>query len=143
MRRRRPGWIWGGRIAAVVIMAGLAAYLSSVGLDKADKLASVLSLLVAVAALVVPYILPPTDGDNSEELATQRAVNTVVGGHLTQVRDARGVRVQSPATSGPPRTLPDKADPVPEGQGGQCVNGVWVGGNLTQVNGADGDVTIG
>ena len=56
--RRRSGWIWGGRIAAVVILAGLAAYLASVGLDKADKLASVLGLLVAVAALVAPYLLP-------------------------------------------------------------------------------------
>ena len=36
--RRRSGWIWGGRITAVVILAGLAVYLASVGLDKADKL---------------------------------------------------------------------------------------------------------
>ena len=40
--RRRSGWIWGGRIAAVVVVTGLAVYLASVGLDKADKLASVL-----------------------------------------------------------------------------------------------------
>ena len=38
MRQQRSGWIWGGRIAAVMVVAGLAAYLSSVGLDKADKL---------------------------------------------------------------------------------------------------------
>ena len=56
--RRRSGWIWGGRITAVAVLAGLAVYLASVGLDKADKLASVLGLLVAVAALVAPYLLP-------------------------------------------------------------------------------------
>jgi hypothetical protein len=126
-----------------VVVAGLAAYLSSVGLDKADKLASVLSLLVAVGALVVPYVLPPADSDHSEQGVVQRVVNSVVGGHLTQVRDIGGVRVQGPPRSGPPRTLPDRPYPVSEGEGGQHVNGVWVGGNLTQVDGSDGDVTIG
>ena len=141
--RRRSGWIWGGRIAAVVVLAGLAAYLASVGLDKADKLASVLGLLVAVAALVAPYLLPSSDGDHSEPGSAQQVANTVVGGHLTQVRDAKGVRVQGPVTSGPPQAPPPGADPAPEGQSGQYVNGVWVGGNLTQVDGADGDITIG
>ena len=99
--------------------------------------------LVAVAALVVPYLLPSSDGDHSRPGSTQQVANTVVGGHLTQVRDAAGVRVQGPATSGPPQAAPSGADPVPEGRGGQYVNGVWVGGYLTQIDGADGDITIG
>lgn len=143
MQHRRSGWIWGGRIAAVVVLVGLAAYLFSVGLDKADKLASVLALLVAVVALVTPYLLPLPDGDHSGSRSAQHVTNTVVGGHLTQARDAKSVQVH---TSVPPRLSPvdpPKAGPVPEAQGGQYVNGVWVGGNLTQVDGSDGDVTIG
>ena len=141
--RRRSGWIWGGRIAAVVVLAGLAAYLASVGLDKANQLASVLSLLVAVAALVAPYLLPSSAGGGSESGSAQQVTNTVVGGHLTQVRDAKGMRVHGRVTAASPSAAPAASGPVPEGQGGQYVNGVWVGGNLTQVDGADGDITIG
>ena len=108
--RRRSGWIWGGRIAAVVILAGLAVYLASVGLDKADKLASVLGLLVAMAALVAPYLLPSSDGGHSEPGPVQQVANTVVGGHLTQARDAKDVRVQGSVTAGPPQTPPPGGD---------------------------------
>ena len=66
-----------------------------------------------------------------------------MGGHLTQVRDAKGVRVHGPVPAGPPQAPPVDGYPAPEGQSGQYVNGVWVGGNLTQVDGADGDITIG
>jgi len=140
--RRRSGWIWGGRIAAVVVLTGLAVYLASVGLDKADKLASVLSLLVAAAALVAPYLLP-SDGGHPEPGPVQQVTNTVVGGHLTQARDAKHVRVQGPVPAGPPQAPSPGRDPAPKGQTGQYVNGVWVGGNLTQVDGVDGDITIG
>jgi hypothetical protein len=143
MQRRRSGWIWGGRVAALVVVAGLVAYLSSVGLDKADKLASVLSLLVALVALVAPYLLPSSDGNRSEPGSAQHVTDAAVGGHLTQVRKARGVRVQGPVTSGAPQTTQPGAGPGPSRHGGQYVNGVWVGGNLTQVDGADGDITIG
>jgi hypothetical protein len=140
---RRRGWIWGGRTAAVVVVAGIAVYLSSVGLDKADKLASVLGMLVAVAALVAPYLLPSPDRDHSGPGARQQVANTVVGGHLTQVRDANGVQVRGAATPGVPSARPTGADPGTEGKGGQYVNGVWIGGHLTQVDGADGDISIG
>src|SRR5271166_4365759 len=141
--RRRSGWIWGGRIAAVVVMAGLAVYLASVGLDKAGKLAGVLGLLVAAAALVAPYLLPSSDGGHPGPEPVQQVANTIVGGHLTQARDAKDVRVQGPVTAKPPHALPSGGDPAPEGQSGQYVNGVWVGGHLTQVDGVDGDITIG
>ncbi len=140
--RRHSGWIWGGRITAVVVLAGLTVYLASVGLDKADKLASVLSLLVAIAALIAPYLLLPSDGGRTRPKTVQQVANTVVSGHLTQVRDAKGMRVKGPVPAGPPQAPPPGGDPAPEGQIGQYVNGVWVGGNLSQVEGADGDITI-
>jgi hypothetical protein len=143
MRHHRLSWIWVGRIAAVVVTAGLIAYLSLVGLNKADKLASVLGLLVAVAALVVPYLLPSSDGHSAKEESAQSIANTVVGQDLTQVRGAGVVRVQGPVAPVPMQAAPPAAGSVPKGQAGQYVNGVWVGGNLTQVDGADGDVTIG
>ena len=142
--RRHSGWIWGGRITAVVVLAGLSVYLASVGLDKADKLASVLSLLVAVVALVAPYLLPPPDEGRAEPKTVQQVTNTVVSGHLTQVQDADGVGVKGPVPARPPQAPPPggEPEPAPEGQIGQYVNGVWVGGNLSQVDGADGDITI-
>jgi hypothetical protein len=136
---RRSGWIWAGRMAAVLLLAGLGAYLFSMGLDKASMLAGVLGLLVAVGALIAPYLLPLPDHDHGGQYIT----DTVAGGNLTQIRDARGVHVLGPVITGP---LPDqspRSDRAPDGQGSQHVNGVWVGGNLTQVDGTDGDVTIG
>jgi hypothetical protein len=143
VRRRRSGWVWGGRVAALVVLAGLAVYLSAVGLDKADKLASVLSLLVAVAGLVVPYLLSPSDKNSPAPTSTQYVANTVVGGHLTQARDAKDLKVQGSGAAVPPKAVPSGDKPVSDTSGGQYVNGVWVGGNLTQIDGADGDVTLG
>jgi hypothetical protein len=143
MRRRRAGWIWGGRAVAVVVVAGLAVYLYTVGLDRADKLASVVGLLVAVAALVAPYVLPTSDHSSSKSGSPQTVANAVVGGHLTQVRDAQGIQVQGSGTALPPQTAPAVDGSVPDISGGQYVNGVWVGGNVTQIDGADGDVTLG
>ena len=141
--RRRVGWVWGGRVVAVVVVAGLAAYLSVVGLDKADKLASVLGLLVAVVALVAPYLLPIPEEHGDGPGPVQSVADTTVGGHLTQVRDAKAVRVHGPVTSGPSPGAPGGSRPGAEMPGGQYVNGVWVAGNLTQVDGSDGDVTVG
>jgi hypothetical protein len=44
---------WGGAAVTALALTGLAVYLARVGLDKADKLASVISAFVAVAGLVV------------------------------------------------------------------------------------------
>ena len=73
----------------------------------------------------------------------QSVADTTVGGHLTQVRDAKAVRVHGPVTSGPSPGPRGGLAPGAEMPGGQYVNGVWVAGNLTQVDGSDGDVTVG
>jgi hypothetical protein len=56
--RRGPRWIWAGRIAAVVILAGLTGYLAWVGLDTANEVASSISVVIALATLLAPYLLP-------------------------------------------------------------------------------------
>jgi len=141
--RGRSGVMWGGRIIAVLVFAGTAFYLASVGLDKADKVASALGLLVAVGALIAPYLLPPPEGDHSESSRMQRVTNTVVSGHLTQARNVKDVRVHGARPGSPAQASPPGAGSAPEIRNGQYVNGVWVGGNLTQIDGVDGDITIG
>jgi hypothetical protein len=147
MQQRHLNWVWVARIVAVLVLVGLAVYLSLVGLDKADKLASVLGLLVAVAALVAPYLVPSADGNDSAAGPGQRIANAVIGGHVTQVRRAASVRVTGTPAPQPPQVKPSEASSPLADDGGhetaQQINGVWAGGNVTQVADADGDVTIG
>jgi hypothetical protein len=147
MRRRRARRVWGGRIAAAVVLAGLAVYLFAVGLDRADKLAGVLGVLVAAVALVAPYVLPSSDHSSSSPSSApeskQSVANTTVGGHLVQVRDVHDIRVRDSGRASPPLNGPAENGPRPDMADGQYVNGVWVGGNLTQIDGVDGDVTLG
>ncbi|NJP92138.1 hypothetical protein HCN51_22175 [Nonomuraea sp. FMUSA5-5] len=51
MRKRML--VWGGAVVAAVALAALIVYFVRVGLDNADKLASVIGLFVAVAGLAV------------------------------------------------------------------------------------------
>ncbi|GAA2815186.1 hypothetical protein [Nonomuraea dietziae] len=48
---RRRALVWGGAVVAVAAFAGLGAYFAKVGLNEADKLASVIGLFVAAAGL--------------------------------------------------------------------------------------------
>jgi hypothetical protein len=54
--------MWTGRAVFGVIVAGLVVYLVVVGLDKADKVASSISVVLALMALAGPYLLPPARG---------------------------------------------------------------------------------
>ena len=58
MPRRTRKWIWTGRVAAVLIVIGLAGYMYAVGPDQAGKLAVPASVVIALAALFAPYLLP-------------------------------------------------------------------------------------
>jgi hypothetical protein len=59
VRHRSARLVWIGRAVFAVIVVGLAAYLVAAGLDKADKVASSISMVVALIALGAPYLLPP------------------------------------------------------------------------------------
>lgn len=123
MPHRRPGWVWIGRAVAALSLGGLMAYLSVVGLTKASEIASVVGALIAAAALVVPYLFPPPEQSSSPSAPAQAVTNTVVKGHLSQMRYGRS-------------NLP-QAQP-----GRQQVSGGYVGGNLTQID-ESGDQTSG
>lgn len=95
MPRRSAGWIWAGRVVAAVIVAGLAVYLVSVGLERADKIASVLGALAAVTALVLPYLVRPRRIEPAEpppgavDLRGARGVQLNQGGTNSQVNHFR------------------------------------------------------
>jgi hypothetical protein len=112
---RGHGWVWAGRATAIAVLACLAGYLAAVGLDNADKIASVLGLLVAVAALVAPYLFPAKQGPAGG--GGQAVTNSVVGGNLIQIQDI--------PSAGALRGTVGPAEPeVPRGK---YVNGVWMG----------------
>lgn len=94
MPRRTAGWIWTGRVLAALIVAGLAVYLVSVGLEKADKIASMIGALAAVSALLAPYLLrppepEPTSRGSSVDLRDARGVQVNLGGTNSQVNQFR------------------------------------------------------
>ncbi|MEU8364952.1 FxSxx-COOH system tetratricopeptide repeat protein [Nonomuraea sp. NPDC048882] len=77
MRRRVP--VWAGSTVAAAAIIGLAIYLAWVGLDNADKLASVIGLFVALAGLAVAaYRLtasrPPAPGQGLQRLDGESTV---------------------------------------------------------------------
>jgi apolipoprotein N-acyltransferase len=82
MRRQVP--VWGGVIVAVVALAWLGVYLAQVGLEKADKLASVIGLFIAAVGLgLTVYGLianRESDGVRQSAQASERGrVNQAVG----------------------------------------------------------------
>jgi hypothetical protein len=66
MPRNRRRWVLAGRIICLLLLGGLVTYLVSVGLDKADKIASGVGAILALLALVAPYLLPVSDGAEPE-----------------------------------------------------------------------------
>ncbi|MEV6302729.1 hypothetical protein AB0M02_25175 [Actinoplanes sp. NPDC051861] len=56
MSSRNGRRIWAGRGAFGLIVAGLAAYLAAVGIEEADKRASSIAAVLALAALGAPYL---------------------------------------------------------------------------------------
>jgi high-affinity Fe2+/Pb2+ permease len=82
MRRQVP--VWGGVIVAVVALTWLGVYLAQVGLEKADKLASVIGLFIAAVGLgVTVYGLiasRESDGVRQSAQASEHGrVNQAVG----------------------------------------------------------------
>ena len=115
MPRRSRRWVWAGRAVSAVIVAGLVGYLVVAGLERADKLASAISAVVAVAALAAPYLFPvPASGntgvskvgaDQVEDSGTARATgggqaNTGVDG-VGNDRPAQVTRSGDATATGP------------------------------------------
>ncbi|QKW17628.1 hypothetical protein [Verrucosispora sp. NA02020] len=59
-----------------MIVVALVVYLASVGLDKADKVASSIGAVVALLALGAPYLLPPSQSGGVPMLNPDRVEDT-------------------------------------------------------------------
>jgi hypothetical protein len=56
--RRTRTWVWAGRVLAVGAVAGLGGYLIAAGTARANLIAAPAALVIALAALLAPYLLP-------------------------------------------------------------------------------------
>ncbi|MEU9844775.1 hypothetical protein AB0C69_36800 [Actinomadura sp. NPDC048032] len=109
----RHGWAWTGAGVSVAAVAGLGAYFAAVGLDKADKLASVVGALTALIGLAMAaYGLFAPGGHQVSQRATasgQGRVNQVGGKQATT-----GDRGGGPG-SGVPRRVTQDAEATEDG----------------------------
>jgi hypothetical protein len=145
---RRLFWLWGGRIVAVGVVIALAVYLYRSGLDKADKIGSSLAVVIALVALIGPYVIPPRKTDEGstmpdhDERREQSIRNASVDGSLTQADEIGGQLkiVGSKAAAADPE--PPPAASGDESSARQSVDGVRVDGHMTQVRSVHGDVTV-
>ncbi|SCF32861.1 hypothetical protein GA0070214_11539 [Micromonospora chaiyaphumensis] len=136
-----------------VVLGGLAGFLVVVGLDDADRYASVFALFVGIAALSAtvygivsgrpapapsPPPLPVTVAQQVEGLDAGRDIDVVDGvrGNLRMGTAPSSVTPPS-ATSEPPQTLGTPTVP-----GKQVVHDVRAKGAIRIVRGVDGDVDI-
>ncbi|MEV4456180.1 hypothetical protein [Microbispora sp. NPDC049633] len=95
------GWgpVWGGAGVAVAALAALGVYLSQVGLDKADKLASVIGLFVALAGLGVAVYALIAERSGGGGGVRQRAIATGRGRVFQAGRDIDTGRPRRPGGS--------------------------------------------
>ena len=106
VQRRGRRWIWAGRIIAVVILTGLAGYLAWAGLDTAGKVASSISVVIALAALLATYLLPvpqqagPPVPDRDSVEDSGAATATAGGQANTGLQTARGTKPAQVSQSG-------------------------------------------
>ncbi|WP_182876871.1 hypothetical protein [Microbispora sp. H10670] len=109
--------VWGGAGVAVAALAGLGVYLSRVGLDKADKLASVVGLFVGLAGLgVAVYGLVAERGSGGGGGVRQRARATGRGRVSQAGRDI---------TAGPARRVGGDDHAAAGGVAGGEARSVW------------------
>lgn len=65
MPRRSHRVVLIGRAVFVAVIVGLVTYFVVVGLDKADKIASTIGVVLAALALAGPYLLPPPENGDA------------------------------------------------------------------------------
>lgn len=136
MSGRTQKWIGIGAGSGITV--GLVCYFAAVGLDRADKLASVLGLLLGIASFVMGWL-----GHTREAAAAQSVQNTSVGGGITQVSGTQGsVRIQRRGAPSRPPSGPQSPAAAGTSESRQVVGGSSVGGHVEQVSDTGGDVHI-
>lgn len=119
-------WNWIGLAVTVAVLAGLGSYLARVGLDKADKIASVAGLFVAAAGLLGPWIWRRIRG-GGPATATPEADVVTDTGRATASRGGRantGARLDGGAG---PVQVRNTGDAEAHGPGSQANTGIQRG----------------
>jgi hypothetical protein len=110
MFRRSTRWIWTGRAIFAVVATATVVYLANVTLSRADMIASCISAILALGALVAPYLFPRPStsedtlqpwSDSAEH--TGEAVATGGGQAITGVMAGGSARPARVSNSGPAR----------------------------------------
>nr|WP_181411927.1 hypothetical protein [Streptomyces sp. F2] len=134
---------WVGGLVSVAAVGALAGYLITVGLDDADKVASVIGLFVALAGLGVAIAGLRRQARSSGGQSVQ---NSAISSGVSQISDtAGGVRItRRGGTPVPPRTPPPATTHPPgsDAGDGQSVSGTTTGGSVNQVKNTGHDVEI-
>lgn len=138
------GRIW-GVVALLIVGIGLviaAYFVHKVGVDNADKLASIGSFFLAGIGLLIT-IFSLVAGWNSVR-TSQSVANSRVGGDLTQIKGvAAGVRIaRTQQPGGREVSRPATPSPAARLQGEQIVSNSKITGDVTQIGDVGGDVQI-
>ena len=122
MPRRSQRWVWAGRAVFGVIVAGLVVYLAVVGLERADKVASSISAVLALIALGASYLLPRPGGGGSmaepDRVEDTGKATSTAGGQATTGLDT----VQGDDRPGHVRR---SGDARADGSGSVANTGIW------------------
>jgi len=145
--KRAMGWI--GAVAAGLALVGLGVYLVVIGLDRADKVASVIGMFAGLAGLALAaYGVLLTRRGLGQPIgrAGQVVAGSSVGGDVLQVRGVRGNLRTGPATASPAPPQAGSAPPPPSAPapapGSQSVTGSQVAGPVRQVDDIGGDADL-
>lgn len=112
MTPKRRRWIWAGRFLAALLLVGIGIWMAAAGLDKANAVGGAIGLLVAIAALVAPYLLPVAPSASTttsvvEDSGSARAtaggeantgVRKHVPGRTAQVNNSGGAIADGPGS---------------------------------------------
>ncbi|BDD73502.1 hypothetical protein GCM10023177_58240 [Streptomyces violaceoruber] len=135
-----------GTTVTVVAASALGYYFSQVGLDKADKTASVVGLFIALAGLALSiYGIVEARKSNTPQPTTQTVTGSIVSGSSIQIGQAGGsVRIKrsgqhSTASQNQPPSTPGSSTAAATGQE---VRDSQISGNNLQLGSSTGDVEI-
>ncbi|MDQ3405414.1 MAG: hypothetical protein M3548_18820 [Actinomycetota bacterium] len=133
-------WMFALAGGLALVGAGVVVFVV-VGLDRADKLASVTGVFVGLAGLAVA-VYGVMLARRGSAAAGQVVGSSTVGGGVTQVRGVKGAVRIGPVTPSAPSApnLPSSAPSASPGD--QSVTGTRTSGPVRQVDDVGGDVDI-
>ena len=141
----KRGLVWASAVVGGLAIAGLGVYFVVVGLDRADKLASVIGVFATLIGLGLSASGAVLTRHGAAPRPNQTVADSTVGGEALQVRDIRGSLRVGGAGAGSPSTPPSTptistrslAPPA-----GQSILGTQTVGPARQIDGVGGDAEI-